>query len=139
VRVKTQAIGGIDFKRDLQEITKFIEGYIDTTYLSQMHHQISRQKRECEETPSKEIQLLKAFVPFVESENKDKFSNLIEMMTYSQMIQAMLPSYNEQPLFSRGEEEQEQSGPSDYMQQAILALFLYKAILWAERYKGSHI
>lgn len=131
-------MGGIDFKRDLQEITRFIEGYIDKTYLSQMHSQISTHKRQCEETPSKEIQLLKAFVPFVESENKDKFSNLIEMMTYSQMIQNMLPSYSDQLLFSRGEEGQEQNEASDYMQQAILALFLYKAILWAEKYKATH-
>ena len=131
-------MGGIDFERDLQEITRLIEGYIDTTYLREMHRQISIHKKKHEEMPSKEIQLLKAFLPFIESSEKDKFLSLIEMMTYSQMIQAMLPMYSDQSSFSRGEEGQEKDEAFAYIQQGILALFLYKAILWAEEYKGIH-
>lgn len=132
--MKTENIGGINLKRDLQEVTTFIQDYIDATYLSQIHSQINTYRRQCEETPCKEAQLLKAVVPFIEGENKEKFSNLIEIMTYSQMIKAMLPNYSGKGLFARGEEESE---AYDYMHQAILALFLYKAILWAEEYKGS--
>ena len=125
-------MGGINLKRDLQEVTTFIQEYVDATYLSQIHSQINTYRRQCEETPCKEAQLLKAVVPFIEGENKDKFSNLIQMMTYSQMIQAMLPQYSGKGLFARSEEEGE---GNDYMHQAILALFLYKAIRWAEDYK----
>ena len=132
--MKIENIGGIDLKRDLQQVTTLIQEYVDTTYLSQIHKQINTYRKQCEEAPCKEAQLLRAVVPFIEDENKERFSNLIEMMTYSQMIQAMLPHYSSKGLFARGEEESESD---DYMHQAILALFLYKAIRWAEEYKES--
>ncbi len=133
--MKGETIGAIDLKRDLKEITTFIQDYVDTTYLSQIHDQINTYKRQCQEKPCKEAQLLKAIVPFVEEENKEQFSSLIDMITYSQMIQTMLPNYSHNPLFSRGENEKD--NPNDFMHQAILALFLYKAIIWAEGYKES--
>ena len=126
-------IGGINLKRDIQEITTFIQAYVDTTYLSDIHNQINTYKRQCEKNPCKEVELLQAVVPFIEGENKDKFSSLIKMLTYSQMIQSMLPYYKQKTSFARENE----SEAYDNMHQVILVLFLYKAILWAEQYKGT--
>ena len=125
----------LNFQRDLQEITSFIEGYIDSTYLSQIRNQIFTYKRQCEEAPCKESQLLEAIIPFIEDEYRDKLSNLIQLITYSQMIQKMLPESKSNVSLMRGEKDIDTK--HDYMQQAILALFLYKAILWAEEYSNS--
>ena len=51
------------------------------------------------------------------------------------MIQKMLPESKPNVSLMRGEKDIDTK--HDYMQQAILALFLYKAILWAEEYSNS--
>lgn len=122
----------LNLKRDLQQITTMIQGYIDSTYLSQIRSQIHTYKRQCEELPCKESQLLQAIVPFMNDDAQDRFSNLIKLITYSQMIERMLPSYGIEPSLYRSSSEEKPK--YDYMHQVILALFLYRTILWAEGY-----
>ena len=121
----------VDLNRDIQEISNYIQSYIDATYLSQVRNQIKTRKKQYDEATFPEVQLLDALVPFVPEEFKGGFTNLIEMITYSKMIENMLPSYGVEKLFVRN--EYEDKGPSDYIHQAVLVLVLYKVIVWAEK------
>lgn len=125
----------INLKRDIQEISNYIQGYIDTTYLSQIRSQIQTHKRQCEETPFAEVQLLEAIVPFVEGEAQDKLSKTIKMITYSKMIENMLPSYGVEKVFDRS--DQLEKTPNDLIHEVALVLVLYKAIIWADQHKDS--
>lgn len=124
----------VDLKRDIQEISKYVQSYIDSTYLSQMRNQIQTHKRQCRERPFAEVQLLEAVVPFVEREEaKDKIASIIKMITYSKMIENMLPQYGGKNIFRK--EEGEENTPQDYIHQAVVILVLYKVIVWAEEHK----
>lgn len=124
----------VDLNRDIQEISNYIQSYIDSTYLSQVRHQVKTHKRQYAEVPFPEVQLLNALLPFVSEEIKEKFSNLTEMITYSKMIENMLPSYGVENLFVR--DVQQEKGLKDYIQQAVVVLVLYKIIVWAEVSEG---
>lgn len=125
----------INLKRDIQEISSYIQSYIDTTYLSQIRNQIKTHKRQCEEIPFAEVQLLEAVVPFVEGEAKDKISKTIKMITYSKMIENMLPDYGVEEVFHRSHNQEKTA--NDYIHEIAVVLVLYKAIVWAEEHKHS--
>ncbi len=120
----------LDLNRDIQEIVNYIQSYIDSTYLSQIRNQIKTHKRQCADLPFAEVQLLNALLPFVCEDAKEKFSKIIEMITYSKMIESMLPSYGIDNFFIRNSGEEK--GANDYLHQAVVALVLYKVIIWAE-------
>lgn len=120
----------IDLNRDIQEITSYIQSYIDSTYLSQIRNQIKTHKRESAQVPFPEVQLLNAMIPFVREDAKDKLSKIIEMITYSKMIENMLPNYGVEGANARSMGQEK--GPKDYLHQAVVVLVLYKAIIWAE-------
>lgn len=121
----------VDLKRDIQEISTYIQGYVESTYLRQVRNQIQTHKRQCEEIPFAEVQLLEALVPFVEdTEAKDKVSKLIQMITYSKMIENMLPDYGGKEFYDRGSHTE--NTLNDYIHQGVVILVLYKIIVWAE-------
>lgn len=120
----------VDLNRDIQEITNYIQKYIDSTYLNQIRNQVNTYKREYTKEPSPQIQLLNSIVPFVGEESKGKFSDVIKMITYAKMIENILPSYGVGTLFTR--EDGNEMTPNDYIQQAVIALILYQLISWAE-------
>lgn len=120
----------LDLNRDIQEISNYIQSYIDSTYLSQIRNQIKTHKRQCANAPFPEVQLLNAMMPFVPEDARDKFSSMIEMITYSKMIENMLPSYGVKNSFTRSRDEKK--APNDYLHQAVVVLVLYKVIIWAE-------
>ena len=123
----------VDFNRDIQEISNYIQSYVDATYLTQIRSEITSYKRKCTEVPFPEVQLLKAVIPCIGEESRDKFQGMVDMITHSKMIEKMLPSYGVEKLFTRTENETKEIG--DYIHQAVVVLVLYKVIMWAE---GSH-
>lgn len=125
----------VDLKRDIQEISLFIQNYIDTTYLSQIREQITTHKRQCAKAPFAEVQLLEAIRPFVQEEARGKLSRIIKMITYSKTIEKMLPDYGIDQPFARTDGQS--SEPNDYIHQAVIVLVLYKMIVWAEEYQGN--
>lgn len=120
----------VDLNRDIQEISRYIQSYVDSTYLSQIRDQVTTYKRESEETPFPEVQLLQAMVPFVPEGSRGQFSNVIKMITYSIMVENMLPTYGVESFFTRTGVKEKM--PNDYIHEAIIALVLYKTIVWAE-------
>ena len=120
----------VDLKRDIQEISTFIQNYVDSTYLSQIRSQVRTHKRQTTESPFAEVQLLEAVLPFVEGETKSKLSSVIKMITYSKMIEKMLPDYGVENLFTRTNKEKGLA--NEYIHQAVVVLVLYKIIAWAE-------
>lgn len=130
VKMKDINLVDVDLKRDIQEISNYIQSYVDTTYLSQIRSQIKNHKRQCAEIPFPEVQLLNAMVPFVEENTRDRFLNIINMITYSKMIESMLPHYGIENFFGRTANTKK--GPNDYIHQAVVALVLYRVIVWSE-------
>lgn len=120
----------VDLNRDIKEISNYIQSYIDSTYLSQIRNQINTHKRKYDDTPFPEVELLRAIVPFVQEESRDKFLAVIKMITYSKMVENMLPDFGVENVFLR--EEWDNKGVNDYIHQAVAALVLYKVIAWAE-------
>lgn len=125
----------VDLNRDIQEISTYIQSYIDSTYLSQIRNQVKNHKRQSGQIHFPEVQLLSAMVPFVPEEARNQFSQVIKMISYSKMVENMLPSYGVENLFARtGSQDKELS---DYIQEAIMAVVLYKAITWVEESEGE--
>lgn len=133
VIMKNLNLVDVDLKRDIQEISNYIQSYVDATYLSQIRTQMRTYKRQCDQTPFVEVQLLESIIPFIKEENRDRFSNLIKMITYSKMIETMLPDYGIESFFRRTDNKK--GLPNDYIHQATVALILYKVIVWAEEHE----
>lgn len=125
----------VDLNRDIQEISKYIQSYVDTTYLSQIRNQVKDHKRQSAEIPCPEVQLLNAIVPFVAVESRGQFLDVIKMITYSKMVENMLPRYGVKNFLTRTDDESK--GTNDYVQEAVVALVLYKAISWAEEFEND--
>lgn len=110
----------IDLNRDIQEISRYIQQYIDSTYFDQIRNQVTNYQRQLGKQPSPEIELLKSIIPFIKEEQQPRFEHIIKMVEHSKMIDGMLP-------MNRGED------PNDYINRGITALILYQIITWAEK------
>ena len=130
VQMENLNLVNVDLNRDIQKITKYIQDYIDSTYLEQIRKQVKTYKRQYTEEPSPQIQLLNSIIPFVGEESKDRFTQMIKMISYAKMIESMLPSYRSGTTYNR--ENNEVMTPNDYIQQAVVSLVLYQLITWAE-------
>lgn len=130
VKMKNINLVDVDLNRDIQEISNYIQGYVDSTYLSQIRDQVKTYRSECDQTPFPEVQLLQAIIPFMQEKNRDKFEDAINMITYSKMIETMLPHYGIKDLFGRTTNEKKE--PNEYIHQAVVVLVLYKVIIWSE-------
>lgn len=120
----------VDLKRDIQEISSYIQTYVEATYLSQIRNQIKTRKGEYTQISFPEVDLLNAIVPFVQEESKNKLEHVITMITYSKMIETMLPHYGVEDFFGRTTNKQKEL--NDYIHQAAVVLVLYKVIVWSE-------
>ena len=125
----------VDLNRDIQEISTYIQGYIDKTYLSQIRNQVKSHQRQSGELHFPEVQLLNAMVPFVPEAARNQFSQMVKMISYSMRVQNMLPNYGVENLFTRTDSQDKKL--NDYIREGVMALVLYKAITWAEESEGE--
>lgn len=125
----------VDLNRDIQEISTYIQGYIDKTYLSQIRNQVKSHQRQSGELHFPEVQLLNAMVPFVPEAARNQFSQMVKMISYSMRVQNMLPNYGVENLFTRTDNQDKKL--NDYIREGVMALVLYKAITWAEESEGE--
>lgn len=123
----------IDLKRDIEAISNYIESYVESTYLNQIREQVQNYKEQYRQEPLMEVELLEAISPFIEKEeSRNKVSHLLKQITYSKMIENMLPNYKTAEVLYKREEHKIYS-LKDYLNLIILILILYRIIIWAEK------
>ncbi|NLI89261.1 MAG: hypothetical protein GX366_02475 [Epulopiscium sp.] len=131
--MKNMDLIDIDLKRDAQAISNYIESYVESTYLKQIREQVQNYKEQYRQEPLMEVELLEAISPFIEKEeSREKVSNLVKQITYSKMIETMLPNYKTAEVLYRKDENKIYS-LKDYFNLIILILILYRIIIWAEK------
>lgn len=82
----------INVERDLTEILKLIEGYMQKTYIKDIEHEMHRCKEHCELEPCKEVQFLTALAPLMPVDKQQIFGEITEFLKYEQIANEMMPS-----------------------------------------------
>ncbi|MEG0013975.1 MAG: hypothetical protein RR324_04520 [Cellulosilyticaceae bacterium] len=115
----------INIERDLTEILRLIEDYMNRTYIKEIEQEMHKCKAFCEENPCKEVQLLTALRPFMPMERQNTFQELSELLKYEQVAQELIPV-----LMHTGTREK----PSDQerIKQFVIKLLIYKLMFRGE-------
>lgn len=78
-------------EKDMQEIGSLISAHINNKYLAPIEQEIKCCNKECEQSPTNEISLLRALKPFVS--NTANIDRIIKAMNYSRTFQKLQTSY----------------------------------------------
>ncbi|MGL4737755.1 MAG: hypothetical protein ACRCW2_09915 [Cellulosilyticaceae bacterium] len=81
----------VDIDRDLGEIMKLITKYMEKTYIKEIEKEMLECARKCEHNQTKEVELLRALIPFVPEEKQETMEQVVKMMVYDQIVKQTLP------------------------------------------------
>lgn len=81
----------VDIDRDLGEIMKLITRYMEKTYIKEIEKEMLECARKCEHNQTKEVELLRALIPFVPEEKQETMEQVVKMMIYDQIVKQTLP------------------------------------------------
>lgn len=116
----------INIERDLTEILKLIEDYMNRTYIKDIEHEMHRCKEFCNQNPCKEVQLLTALTPFMPLERQNTFQELAHLLQYEQVAQELIPV-----LIHTG--ARENLSDDQRVRQFVIKLLIYKLMFRAEK------
>lgn len=115
----------INIERDLTEILKLIEDYMNRTYIKEIEHEMHRCKAFCEENPCKEVQLLTALRPFMPMERQNTFQELSQLLRYEQVAQELIPVLMHIDTREKPSDQQR-------IKQFVIKLLIYKLMFKGE-------
>lgn len=81
----------VDIDRDLNEILKLVTKYMEKTYIKEIEREMLDCARRSEHNQTKEVELLRAIIPFVPEEKQAPMEQVVKMMIYNQIVKQTLP------------------------------------------------
>lgn len=81
----------VDIERDFNEILKLITTYMEKTYIKEIEREMLECARKCEHNQTKEVELLRALIPFVPEDKQETMEQVVKMMIYQQIVGQTLP------------------------------------------------
>ncbi|WP_058486247.1 hypothetical protein [Defluviitalea phaphyphila] len=101
----------IDLNEDIKEMINTIKDIFKKKYIDKITNFIENGKNQIKENPSKEISLLQAIKPFIDTNNHSQIDNIIEAMNMMRTVQ----SFNEKIKNIQIQKNEEQK--NDYLNE----------------------
>lgn len=112
----------VDIDRDLNEITKLINSYMNKAYIQDIERELENCTRKCEEEGCREMDLLRAVSAFMAPEQQKSINKIAEMMYFNRVIGEIMPKLVLRD-YRRSATSEEQ------IRENVVKLLLYKILL----------
>lgn len=112
----------INLERDMNELVKFIKGYMTKTYINDLTREVSKCEEICSHNQSREVQLIEALIPFLPIEKRGMLEKVGQMLRYEQVVDLMLPKI----LTSHSAAGMRQENNEQLIQEIIIKALLFK-------------
>lgn len=120
----------IDIDRDLNEILKMVSKYMEKTYIKEIEKEMLECARKCEHNQTKEVELMRAIIPFIPEDKQGPIEQVVKIMIYDQIVRQTLPKLISMP-GSRSD------GKNNIISKELVGSFiLYKLLFNLEKKNG---